>query len=71
MPKQKPSRKQLFRAALALAGIDAEQFAAQAGVTGGHVSQVLDGKRESKTLTDKVDAFVEKHLGDRYNALTV
>ena len=62
MPKAKTSRKQLFRAALAIASLTAEQWADKEGVTAGHVSQVLSGKRESLTLNDKIDAFVREHL---------
>jgi hypothetical protein len=58
MPRAKPNRKALFRATLALAGLTAEQWAAKEGVTAGHLSQVLSEKRESRTLTEKIDAFV-------------
>jgi hypothetical protein len=68
MPKAKTSRKQLFRAALAIASLTAEQWAEKEGVTAGHVSQVLSGKRESKALTDKIDGFVRQHL-DKHTAL--
>ena len=62
MPKGKMSRKQLFRVALAGAGLTGQQWAERQGVTLGHLSQVLDEKRESRTLTEKVDAFIEKQL---------
>lgn len=68
MKRTKPTRKPLFRAALAIAGLTAEQWAAMEGVTAGHVSQVLSGKRESRTLTDKIDAFVRTHL-EKHTAL--
>lgn len=62
MPTQPTDRKRLFRAALAVAEMTAEQFAEGEGVTSGHLSNVLNGKRESGSLTDKVDAFVAKHM---------
>lgn len=61
MPRAKSNRKALFRASLVLAGMTAEQWAKQEGVTPGHLSQVLSEKRESRSLTEKIDAFVEKH----------
>lgn len=61
--REQKERRKRFRAALALAGIDAQDFAVQADVTPAHLSQVLHGKRESQTLTEKVDRFTEKHLG--------
>lgn len=62
MPKGERSRKALFRAALAIAELTMEQWATGEGVTAGHVSNVLAGKRESQTLTDKIDAFTREHL---------
>ncbi|MDB4893161.1 MAG: hypothetical protein JWL61_5016 [Gemmatimonadetes bacterium] len=62
MPRAKHNRKTLFRAALVIAGLTAEQWAAQEGLTAGHVSQVLAGKRESARLVEKIDAFVQEHL---------
>jgi hypothetical protein len=63
MPRAKTGRKALFRAALALAGTTAERWAEGEGVTSGHLSHVLAGKRESATLTEKIDAFIAKHMG--------
>lgn len=65
MPRAKHSRKQLFRAALAMAGLTAEQWAASEGITAGHLSQVVTGKRESVTLTAKVDEFVRDEFAKR------
>lgn len=62
MPRAKTSRKALFRASLAIAGLTAEQWAEREGVTAGHLSQVLSAKRESQTLTEKLDAFIAKHM---------
>ena len=56
-------RRKRFRAALALAGRDAKDFAKDAGVGGAHLSQVLHGHRESAILVEKIEAFIEKHLG--------
>lgn len=69
MPRAKTSRKQLFRAALAIAGLTQEQWASGEGVTSGHLSQVLSEKRESLTLSGKIDAFVREHLKERASAL--
>jgi hypothetical protein len=62
MAKPDKSRKARFRAALALAGLTARQWADREGITAGHLSQVLDGKRESAALCGKVDAFTAKYL---------
>lgn len=68
MPKTKRRRKQesqaksRFRAALILAGLTMEQWAERNGITLGHLSQVLDGKRESRSLMEKVDTFAAKQL---------
>lgn len=62
MPHPANSRKARFRAALALAGITAEEWAEQHGVTPGHLSRVLTGKRDSKGLLDKIDQFTRVHL---------
>lgn len=51
-----------FRAALRLAQLTAEAWAVSEGVTAGHLSQVLSGKRESRALTEKIEAFTKKHL---------
>ena len=68
VPHETPSRKRLFRAALAIAGITGTQWAKEQGVTRQHLQFVLTGERESKTLTDAVDAFIDKHLVSK-NAL--
>ncbi len=62
MRKPRDSRKARFEAALKLAGTTAAEWAAVHDVTPGHLSQVLAGKRESKTLIDKVEAFTRAHL---------
>jgi hypothetical protein len=68
MPKAKTSRKQLFQAARALAGITAAQWADHEDITPEHLSLVLNGKRESARLVEKVDAFIREHL-DKHIAL--
>jgi len=68
MPTAKTSRKQLFKAALALAGLTATQWADREGLTPMHLSMVLNGKRDSLRLNEKIDAFVRKHL-DKHTAL--
>ena len=62
MPTAKTTRKALFKAALAIAGQTQEQWAESAGVTGGHLSNVLGEKRESGDLTEKIDRFIREHL---------
>lgn len=62
MPEAPISRKKLFRAALGIAGMTARQWAELNGVTDGHVSHVLAGDRESASLTEKMDEFIDKHL---------
>jgi hypothetical protein len=68
MPKAKTSRKQLFKAALAIAGLTAAEWASGEDLTPEHVSMVLNGKRESARLIEKVDAFVRQHL-EKHTAL--
>jgi hypothetical protein len=51
-----------FRAALHLAGTTAEAWAESQGITAGHLSMVLSGKRESGVLWEKVEAFTKEHL---------
>lgn len=60
--KAKHTRKQRFDAALALAGLTLQAWASEAGVSRQHLFQVLTGERESRSLTERVDAFVAKHL---------
>lgn len=62
MPKAKSTRKQLFRAALSIAGMTMRQWAEKHGVTDSHVAHVLAGDRESISLTAKMDEFIDKHL---------
>jgi hypothetical protein len=62
MAKVKTSRKQLFRAALAIAGLTAGEWAEQVGITPQWLSIVLNGKDESITLTEKIDAFIVTHM---------
>lgn len=53
-----PRRKERFKAALAYARLSAAEWARRQGVSRGHLHLVLAGERESKTLTDAVDAFI-------------
>jgi hypothetical protein len=62
MPKAKTGRKALFKAALALAGMTQDSWAASRDITAGHLSMVLAGKRESVALNDKIDTFTREHL---------
>lgn len=51
-----------FRAALLLANTTAEAWAETESVTAGHLSQVLSGKRESRSLMERIEAFTKKHV---------
>lgn len=62
MPKAKTTRKQLFRAALAIAGQSAREFAEAEGITPQWLSQVLNEREESIRLTVKIDTFIAKHM---------
>lgn len=62
MTKAKTSRKQVFRAALAIAGLTARQWAEREGTSESYLSLVLNEKRESEALTQKIDTFARKHL---------
>jgi len=59
-----PDRKARFKAALALSGLTAAEWAAEHDLTAMHLSLVLHGKRESVALTSKIDAFIREQLGD-------
>lgn len=63
MPRATDRRRTQFLAALAAVGQSQSAWAAANGITKGHLSQVLHGKRESVTLTQKIDAFVAEHAG--------
>jgi hypothetical protein len=62
MSKPANRRKSQFRAALALAEKTAAQWAAENDITPGHLSQVLAGKKESRSLLEKVEAFTRKYV---------
>ena len=69
MPKVKANRKQLFRAALALAGLTARDWAEREGISESYLSFVLNGKRESDALNEKINAFTNGMMGKRATAL--
>jgi transcriptional regulator with XRE-family HTH domain len=54
-------RARAFRAALALKGMTALEFAEAAGVHRTHLYLVLRGDRSSERLTALVDKFIAKH----------
>lgn len=62
MPKQRTSRKQLFRAALAIANLTAREWAELEGTSDSYLSLVLNGKRVSPSLNPKIDQFIRKHV---------
>ena len=55
---RKSSRKARLKAACVLAGITIQEFAREAEVTTWHLSEVLDGHRESQRVSARVDAFI-------------
>lgn len=64
---QTPDRKARFEAALKLAGLTAEQWAAAPEILGGggeitrqHLYLVLKGERQSPPLIARIDAFIEQ-----------
>ncbi len=63
MASKTDNRKSRFRAALALSRMTAAEWAQANGVHPGHLSAVLAGKRESISLTEKIEAFTDKRLG--------
>ena len=67
MPYSGKVRKALFKAALELADLTAEQWCDQHGdVTTPHLYRVLSGERESPPLESKIDAFIEMQFA-RYS----
>lgn len=70
MPTPKPNRKQLFRAALAMAGLTAGQWAEQEGFSQEHLSLVLNEKRTgSDAFLERIDSFTAEHLHNKTAAL--
>lgn len=55
-------RRARFLKALATAQLSQNAWAKDAGVSKGHLSLVLSGRRESDALLARIDAFIEKHL---------
>ena len=56
----RPDRKRKFKAALALVGLTASEWAAKESVTRQHLNATLNDESESKPLTEKIDAFIEE-----------
>lgn len=52
------ARRRVFRSALALSGTTAVTFARNLGVSANHLSCVLRGERESRRISEAVDAFI-------------
>lgn len=59
MVKLTTTRKTRFMAALVLTGDTQGSWAAREGISRGYLNMVLNGKMESKSLTAKIDAFIE------------
>lgn len=62
MAKAKTTRKQLFRAALAIADQTAEEWAVSEGITAGYLSAILNEHLTSLRLNDKIDAFIREQM---------
>lgn len=62
MPSQRTTRKNRFKAALALAGKTAEQFARDNNVSPTQLHYIVAGERESAEVNAAIDALIEKHL---------
>jgi len=60
--KEGQLRKRRLRAALGLRGMNQERFARVVGVKPGHLSAVLNERRESGRLTTVIDQFIAEHL---------
>lgn len=69
MPNAIERRRTRFLRALAAAGLSQSGWARANGLTKGHLSLVLNGKRDSEALTAKIDAFIREHTGNRTTAL--
>lgn len=54
-------RKRAFLRALATARMSQAAFARQLKISPAHLSFVVNGKRDSDTLTEKIDAFIAEH----------
>jgi len=61
MSRPNRDRKARFRAALALADMTREEFAAQLEVSSTHVFLVLTHARESERVNAAIDALIEKY----------
>lgn len=64
IPRALRDRKTRFYQALVAADLSMSAWAAKQGLTPGHVSQVLSGKRPGFALDAKITAFIAKHLKD-------
>lgn len=62
MAKVKTTRKQLFRAALALADLTMAEWAEREGITPSYLSQVVLEHLSSDRLNAKIDAFIAEQF---------
>ena len=69
MPKTKTSRKQLFRAALAVAGHTQRSWAEANKITPQWLSLVLNDREVSIRLSEKIDTFTREQLSKQHAAL--
>lgn len=61
-PVPTPDRKARFRAALVLAGLTAREWCDNQAIGYPHLFRVLNGERESQSLDEKVDSFIDQYL---------
>jgi plasmid maintenance system antidote protein VapI len=72
MPQQleHPKRAKNLRTKLFHAGIKVREAAKRLEVTPEHLSYVLNGHRESKSLLDRIDKMLEGHEDDLIESLS-
>jgi lambda repressor-like predicted transcriptional regulator len=58
MRQLRPDRKRQFKAALALRGMTARQWAENEGITRQHLNNTLNDETVSRPLTEKIKAFI-------------
>ena len=61
MLRTNEDRRKAFKKALIDSGLTQQEWAEQQGVTDNHLYLVVAGRRESRRLLAKVDAFIAQH----------
>lgn len=60
MVKLLSTRKARFKAALVRVGMTQHDWAVQQGITRGYLNMVLNERMQSRSLIEKVDAFIQE-----------